>query len=87
MKAEPSLTLTITNLEDTMEPRARPLPLLGLLLAASAQAEDAHPYDLPAQPLSSTLDRLAQASHTKMIYSDEAVRGLDSPTARCMATS
>jgi len=51
--------------------------LLAPLLAGNAYADDtAYPFDLPAQPLAATLDSLAQASHTQLIYADATVKGL-----------
>jgi iron complex outermembrane receptor protein len=36
-------------------------------------------FDLPAQPLSTSLDRIAEASGTNLIYSDASVQGLTAP--------
>ncbi|NOU21292.1 MAG: hypothetical protein HOO93_05800, partial [Methyloglobulus sp.] len=42
---------------------------------AQADAEKLHTFNLPGQPLATTLDQLAQASGTKLLYSDAAVQG------------
>jgi len=52
--------------------------LIAPLLVGNAYADDNQRYtfDLPAQPLSVTLDSVAQSAHTKLIYSDATVKGL-----------
>lgn len=52
--------------------------LITPLLMGNAHAanNETYRFDLPAQPLSATLDGVAQAAHTKLIYSDETVKGL-----------
>lgn len=47
-----------------------------LISNAYADENSTYSFDLPAQPLSATLDRLAQSSHTKLIYSDATVKGV-----------
>lgn len=52
-------------------------PIAALLVAGAHAAEDpALALDLPAQPLSATLDSLARQAKVKLLYSDAAVRGL-----------
>ncbi|MEI6544036.1 MAG: TonB-dependent receptor [Methylococcales bacterium] len=41
-----------------------------------AVEEQTYRFDLPAQPLSTTLDNVAQSAHTKLVYSDTTVKGL-----------
>lgn len=43
---------------------------------AYAGENPTYSFDLPAQPLSATLDSLAQSAHTKLIYSDATVKGV-----------
>jgi len=52
--------------------------LITPLLMGNAYAAGAPTYsfNLPAQPLSATLDSVAQSSHTKLIYADATVKGL-----------
>lgn len=52
--------------------------LIAPLLIGNAYAggDPTYFFNLPAQPLSTTLDSLAQSSHTKLIYSDATVKGL-----------
>ncbi|MDD2800796.1 MAG: TonB-dependent receptor plug domain-containing protein, partial [Methylococcales bacterium] len=50
--------------------------LITPLLMGNAYAAETYRFDLPAQPLSATLDGVSQAAHTKLIYSDETVKGL-----------
>jgi len=52
--------------------------LITPLLIGNAHAANNQTYrfDLPAQPLSATLDGVSQTAHTKLIYSDETVKGL-----------
>jgi len=52
--------------------------LIAPLLMGNAYAggEPTYTFNLPAQPLSATLDSLAQSAHTKLIYSDATVKGL-----------
>ena len=52
--------------------------LIAPLLIGNAYAggDPTYAFNLPAQPLSATLDSLAQSSHTKLIYSDATVKGL-----------
>ncbi|MDD5112819.1 MAG: TonB-dependent receptor [Methylobacter sp.] len=52
--------------------------LITPLLMGNAHAanNETYRFDLPAQPLSATLDGVSQAAHTKLIYSDETVKGL-----------
>jgi iron complex outermembrane recepter protein len=54
--------------------------LITPLLMGNAYAGEnpTYNFDLPAQPLSATLDSLAQSAHTKLIYSDATVKGLNS---------
>ena len=41
-----------------------------------AVEEQTYRFDLPVQPLSTTLDNVAQSAHTKLVYSDTTVKGL-----------
>jgi iron complex outermembrane recepter protein len=52
--------------------------LITPILIGNAYADEnpTFSFDLPAQPLSATLDRLAQSSHTKLIYADATVKGV-----------
>ena len=52
--------------------------LITPLLMGTAYADEnpTYTFNLPAQPLSATLDSLAQSAHTKLIYSDATVKGL-----------
>lgn len=55
------------------------LPLMTLLLTAAVNAsgaEETITLELPPQALSATLDSIAKSSHTKLIYADSAVKGL-----------
>ncbi|BBL34667.1 vitamin B12 transporter BtuB [Nitrosomonas stercoris] len=60
------------------------LPLLILLWVNITNAQDmaTYSFNLPAQPLSSTLNRLAAVTGTKMIYADEATRDHQAPPLR-----
>lgn len=57
---------------------------LGLIIApllishAYAAGNETYKFDLPVQALSATLDSVAQAAQTKLLYSDETVKGLTS---------
>ena len=52
--------------------------LIAPLLVGNVYADENQRYtfDLPAQPLSITLDSVAQSAHTKLIYSDATVKGV-----------
>ncbi len=53
------------------------LPVLLLSwLTNPVHAQSTYSFDLPAQPLSVTLDNLAQATQTKLLYADNTVKGL-----------
>ncbi|MEY3122389.1 MAG: hypothetical protein RI993_1214, partial [Pseudomonadota bacterium] len=60
------------------------LPLLKIVLPVlllswltnPVHAQSTYSFDLPAQPLSVTLDNLAQATQTKLLYADNTVKGL-----------
>jgi iron complex outermembrane receptor protein len=41
---------------------------------AYAAGDPTYSFNLPAQPMSATLDSLAQSAHTKLIYSDATVK-------------
>lgn len=41
-----------------------------------AEGNPTYNFDLPAQPLSATLDSVAQSADTKLIYADESVKGI-----------
>jgi len=43
---------------------------------AYAAGDPTYSFNLPAQPMSATLDSLAQSAHTKLIYSDATVKGM-----------
>ncbi len=43
---------------------------------AYAAGDPTYSFNLPAQPLSATLDSVALSSHTKLIYADATVKGL-----------
>ncbi len=43
---------------------------------AYAAGDPTYSFNLPAQPLSATLDSVARSSHTKLIYADATVKGL-----------
>ncbi|WP_198014586.1 TonB-dependent siderophore receptor [Methylobacter marinus] len=51
--------------------------LIAPLLMRNAYADDeTHIFDLPAQPLSTTLNNLAESTHTQLLYADSTVKGL-----------
>ena len=55
----------------------RGLLMTPLLIGNAYAGENAtYTFDLPAQPLSATLDSVAQSAHTKLIYSDATVKSV-----------
>jgi len=52
------------------------LLLFFLSLVNTASADETYSFDLPVQPLATTLNSLASTSGTKLIYADEVVRDL-----------
>ncbi len=43
---------------------------------AYAAGDPTYSFNLPAQPMSTTLDSLAHSAHIKLIYSDATVKGM-----------
>jgi len=52
--------------------------LLLLLPANPVSADETYTFDLPAQPLTATLNSLADISGTQLMYADDAVQNLQS---------
>ncbi|MGH8550320.1 MAG: secretin and TonB N-terminal domain-containing protein, partial [Methylococcales bacterium] len=55
--------------------------LFALFLGGTANGADekAIAFDLPAQPMSASLNHIARSSGTKLIYADASVQGLEAP--------
>ena len=79
-----SLATMAKNTERTGR-RMEPLQLIrhGFLITpllmgnAYAGENTTYHFNLPVQPMSATLDDLAQSAHTKLVYADESVKGLN----------
>ena len=79
-----SLPIIMANTAECTERLIKSYKLIrhGVLIApllignAYADGDPTYAFNLPAQPLSATLDSLAQSAHTKLIYSDATVKGL-----------
>ncbi|MCX7107580.1 MAG: TonB-dependent receptor [Methylococcales bacterium] len=74
----------ITSLE-LLKQSALITPLL--IGNAYASPEQTYKFNLPAQPLSATLNSLAQSSHTKLVYTDTSVKGLSAAPVKGQYTA
>ena len=61
--------------------------ILASCLGPAAAAEPTYEFDLPAQPLATTLDSLANTAGLKLLYSDDTVQGRQSPALRGRLTA